>query len=521
MSGSGARSTERTLYATLILTLLLSGLASPTAATDTGSDPLQSGTIVQLSGDIQLETSLSYGPGVQVRILPGTTVRPVPGTPPNATPNITVQGSLQALGTTVDPVALHVPLLVRSSPSQVTRIENATFLTPHRDPCNVLLATGRAHLDSITIRGGDTGLCVQPPTGTGLPVHPRPPDGHRVPGPTDHEGRQDTNLLPVPPGSADRRGSLRGAPPDSSPTLAPADPRPPGVVDIRSLEVEDSKVGIALADDSPLVELSHSTVRSNEVGLHSAGGKARLDHVTLEDNRLWDLHAMYVGDVQWRYSSFDVACSNIEGRESHGCERGSISQTPLLFVLSLVSLGVEAVRASLVRLAIWLRLYSRIPTSQLLDDETRAELTKLIAAAPGMSQRQLAREIGSYGKTVHHLRKLERAEFICSRMDGQYRRYYLPGQADDPTAPTRERVLSTVHQAPGLHQRAVARRLGIARQLVGYHVRNLLKEGLLEAEERERKVCLWPAKDASKGSAAPRAADRKRTSASPVLMENV
>jgi predicted transcriptional regulator len=94
---------------------------------------------------------------------------------------------------------------------------------------------------------------------------------------------------------------------------------------------------------------------------------------------------------------------------------------------------------------------------------------------------------------VYHLRRLESAGLIRSERDGIKRRFY---PADEPVnkgePPTRERVLAAVRAEPGVHQSAIARELGVSRQLVSYHLDELEEDGKVDRRSSGSRKRVFP-----------------------------
>ena len=86
-----------------------------------------------------------------------------------------------------------------------------------------------------------------------------------------------------------------------------------------------------------------------------------------------------------------------------------------------------------------LPLYSHISDGEILDDENRANIYRLIQAEPGISTKDVATRLGlAWGTVTHHLGKLEKRRFVVSKKYGKYRerpgrhRVQGPGRGPPP-----------------------------------------------------------------------------------------
>lgn len=188
---------------------------------------------------------------------------------------------------------------------------------------------------------------------------------------------------------------------------------------------------------------------------------------------------------------------------SPGGEGASGGVARVLFAqpLALAGLGVGAgalVAARLLRRESWrygllaatVPLYTRLSKGRMLEHEAREGIHRLVAENPGVHYSALKERTGlNTGALVHHLRALERSGYLVSRREGTLRRFYAPGAAPVPPAPTvpttpvQERVLSLLDERP-MTQRELADRLGLTQQGVSYHVKTLERKGLLVVREQ-------------------------------------
>ncbi|MFA5860947.1 MAG: MarR family transcriptional regulator [Candidatus Thermoplasmatota archaeon] len=73
-------------------------------------------------------------------------------------------------------------------------------------------------------------------------------------------------------------------------------------------------------------------------------------------------------------------------------------------------------------------LYSRLTKSELLDNEHRDRVYKLIQSSPGIGVSEISAATGlGWGTTVYHLDRLERVGFVASERGGLHRCYFPVG----------------------------------------------------------------------------------------------
>ncbi len=137
-------------------------------------------------------------------------------------------------------------------------------------------------------------------------------------------------------------------------------------------------------------------------------------------------------------------------------------------------------------------LYSKIKRERVLDHFVRGQIFGYIQANPGEHYNAIKDALGlTNGSLAHHLRTLEREQFVKSKRFGLYRRFYpmnfrLP--ADDAFQPNEVQVLilQVIREAPGITQKEIADRLGLTPPTVNYHIGVLSDRSLILVERRGR-----------------------------------
>lgn len=124
----------------------------------------------------------------------------------------------------------------------------------------------------------------------------------------------------------------------------------------------------------------------------------------------------------------------------------------------------------------FLPLYTKIKREQVLDHFVRGQIYGYVLANPGEHYNAIKQALGlTNGSLAHHLKTLEREEFLKSRRFGLYRRFYpihmrIP---DDGylTLNTIQRTIAELVKAnPGITQKDIAGRLNLTPPTVNYHI---------------------------------------------------
>jgi len=147
-------------------------------------------------------------------------------------------------------------------------------------------------------------------------------------------------------------------------------------------------------------------------------------------------------------------------------------------------------------------LYSKIRKEAVLDQFVRGQVYGYIHANPGDHYSSIRESLKlKNGTLAYHLRTLEREQFIFSRMDGIYRRFY-PSGADPAQVrlyrnikETPRKFLEMIEKHPGITPKELGEKLGTSHQVASYHVRILARKGKVRLEERGRNTLCYLAGD--------------------------
>jgi predicted transcriptional regulator len=158
----------------------------------------------------------------------------------------------------------------------------------------------------------------------------------------------------------------------------------------------------------------------------------------------------------------------------------------------LAAAGLINENAKWLFLLFFVPLYTKIKRERVLDHFVRGQIFGYIQANPGEHYNAIKDALGlTNGSLAHHLRTLEREQFVKSKRYGLYRRFYpmnyrMP--ADDVYQPNeiQATILAVIRDHPGITQKEIAGRLGLTPPTVNYHVAVLIDRNLILVERRGR-----------------------------------
>jgi parallel beta-helix repeat protein len=169
--------------------------------------------------------------------------------------------------------------------------------------------------------------------------------------------------------------------------------------------------------------------------------------------------------------------------------------------LGASALLIEAMKFGL--LTLFLPLYSRINKSNVLDQPTRYKILGYIIGNPGAHFGLIKHdlELGN-GQLADHLRHLTRAHLIYAKEDGIKKRFYPVGypkreDGEHPFSVIQEKILNIVKSNSGISQKKLASEMGISRQVAGYHLTKMEKEGVIAKEVVGRESRYFPSENYS------------------------
>ena len=182
---------------------------------------------------------------------------------------------------------------------------------------------------------------------------------------------------------------------------------------------------------------------------------------------------------------------------------GTLPWYPLLIVIVIgcimaigagTALSTEAGRYRLGLLT--LPLLGKAGKEDVLDNRVRYGLHGIIVERPGIHYGALLKEFDlRNGAAAYHLDVLEKEHFIKSVRDGRMKRFYstntrIPEDLRATPEEVREQIHVLVRERPGIAQKEIIEELGIDRDTVGYHLREMVKGGQLK-NSREGKYTVY------------------------------
>jgi predicted transcriptional regulator len=135
--------------------------------------------------------------------------------------------------------------------------------------------------------------------------------------------------------------------------------------------------------------------------------------------------------------------------------------------------------------------YSRIRREDLLNQENRKKIYEFITNNPGEHFRALQRAVDlEVGVLSHHLNVLEKEQLIVSEQDGNNRCFWAAGVKHDTDkvrlSRIQENILKEIQEDPGITQSQIARKMGVSRKVIFYHVKFLRNSGVVREEKVQR-----------------------------------
>jgi predicted transcriptional regulator len=131
----------------------------------------------------------------------------------------------------------------------------------------------------------------------------------------------------------------------------------------------------------------------------------------------------------------------------------------------------------------------------LLENLIRKSIYEAVKSEEGIHFRGLQKKLNlKPGTLSHHINVLEKEDYIKSRQDGIYRRFYLYETKPDlkiTLTNIQRSILNLVHNCPGISPRLVSEAVGKSRMLVHYHARILNDAGILSIERRGRDIVYY------------------------------
>jgi predicted transcriptional regulator len=142
--------------------------------------------------------------------------------------------------------------------------------------------------------------------------------------------------------------------------------------------------------------------------------------------------------------------------------------------VAIAALVSENIKFGLLLLII--PLYTKIRRERVLDHFVRGQIYGYILANPGEHYNAIKQALNlTNGSLAHHLKTLEREEFIKSRKFGLYRRFYpknmrIPDDGDFHMNNVQKNIVTVIGENPGISQKEIAKAMNVTPPTVNYHI---------------------------------------------------
>ena len=143
--------------------------------------------------------------------------------------------------------------------------------------------------------------------------------------------------------------------------------------------------------------------------------------------------------------------------------------------------------------------FKRVKSDSMNTTNPQYTILRYIAESPGTHFSRIVRELGlSHGTVTYHTRKLEKNELITHRRVGCRKCFFLSKYDDEPInlTPHQKRVQSIIENNPRISNIEIASIMGVTRQAVNYHTKNLSHLGSISSIKGSRKR-IWIVTDRS------------------------
>ena len=166
-------------------------------------------------------------------------------------------------------------------------------------------------------------------------------------------------------------------------------------------------------------------------------------------------------------------------------------------VTVISAVAIAALISENVKLALFMLivpLYTKIRRERVLDHFIRGQIYGYILANPGEHYNAIKLALGlTNGSLAHHLKTLEREEFVKSRKFGLYRRFYpkhmrIPEEGDFSMNNIRKNIVDVIGENPGISQKEIATAINITAPTVNYHIGILASAKMIRVVREGRRT---------------------------------
>ena len=150
--------------------------------------------------------------------------------------------------------------------------------------------------------------------------------------------------------------------------------------------------------------------------------------------------------------------------------------------------------------ALFTALFTRLNRDETLDHKVRYQLLGYLTENPGQHYNALKKALNiTNGGMVYHLLVLEREGFIRSQRDGILKRFY-PASVKAPENRGRtpdelvNDIIAAVEKHPGITQKELVERLVVSDEVVGYHLRKIVRDTRIISWKKGKTKVYYPNK---------------------------
>jgi predicted transcriptional regulator len=144
-------------------------------------------------------------------------------------------------------------------------------------------------------------------------------------------------------------------------------------------------------------------------------------------------------------------------------------------------------------LLFFIPLYTKLHKDKILDHFTRGRVYEFIRNNPGVHYSQIKRELDlNNGNLTYHLHTLEREALIKSKSAGRFKVFYITGvkipkDMEPQISSVRKQIIDIIQEQPGITQKELSIKFNDkSSRTIGYHVKNMAREGILKLEKDGR-----------------------------------
>jgi hypothetical protein len=151
-------------------------------------------------------------------------------------------------------------------------------------------------------------------------------------------------------------------------------------------------------------------------------------------------------------------------------------------------------------IALFAPLFTRLNRDETLDNKVRYQLLGYLTENPGQHYNALKKALNiTNGGMVYHLLVLEREGFIRSQRDGILKRFY-PASVKAPENRGRtpdelvNDIIAAVEKHPGITQKELVERLVVSDEVIGYHLRKIVRDTRIISWKKGKTKVYFPSK---------------------------